>query len=87
MADTVPDKTISLGGGSVVLKIVSLTIATTGDTYTIEPYAPVIDYWCQTHIGTAGYSPDVKWVPATGAFTFTQATRVGLTSLFILLKT
>ena len=73
--------------GSLVLKIINLTVATTGDVYTIEKYAPVVDYWCQSHIGTAGYSPDVSWSAATGAFTFTQTSQVGNTSLFILMKT
>jgi hypothetical protein len=73
--------------GSLSLKIINLTVATTGDVYTIEKYAPVVDYWCQSHIGTAGYSPDVSYAPTTGEFTFTQASQVGNTSLFILMRT
>jgi hypothetical protein len=72
--------------GSLSLAIVNLTVATTGDVYTIEKNAPVVDYWCQSHIGTAGYSPDVSYAPTTGEFTFTQASQVGNTSLFILLR-
>ena len=72
--------------GSLKLIIVSLTIGSSGDTYTIEPYAPVVDYWVQSHIGTAGYSGDVKWTASTGVFAITNAQQ-GLTSLFILMKT
>ena len=75
------------GAGSLVLKVIQLTVATTGDVYTIEPYAPVVDYWCSSHIGSAGYSPDVKWTASTGAFTFSQTTRVGAITLFILMRT
>ena len=86
MAEIDPDKVYSENVHSLSLKVVQLTLATTGDTYTIEPNAPVVDYWCQSHIGTAGYSPDVSWSASTGAFTFTQTSQVGNTSLFILMR-
>jgi hypothetical protein len=87
MAEIAPDKVYSERVGSLALKIVQLTLATTGDTYTIEKYAPVVDYWCQTHIGTAGYKPDVSWSADTGTFTFTQDAQLGNTSLFVLMRT
>lgn len=87
MAEIAPNTyTQTVSAGSMKLVIVSLTLATTGDTYTIEPNAPVVDYWCQSHIGTAGYSPDVSWSATTGTFTFYQDAQLGLTSLFILMR-
>jgi hypothetical protein len=87
MAETAIVARHNVSLGSLSLRIINLTVATTGDVYTIEPYAPVVDYWCQSHIGTAGYSPDVSWTASTGAFTFSQGTQVGNTSLFILMRT
>jgi hypothetical protein len=86
MAEIVPNGTQSISMGSLKLVIVSLTTASASDTYTIETYAPVVDYWIQSHVGTAGYSSDVKYVASTGVFTITQGTQNGLNSLFILLK-
>jgi len=86
MAEIAPNSVYDESAESLKLEIVSLTLATTGDTYTIEKGAPVVAYWCQSHIGVAGYSPDVSWDATTGAFTFYQDTQLGLTSLFILMK-
>ena len=87
MAEIAPSSVNDQSLGELALKVVNLTVATTGDTYTIEINAPVVDYWCHSNIGTAGYSPDVKWDNTTGAFTFTQTTQVGVTTLFILMRT
>jgi hypothetical protein len=87
MAEITPTSIANIGAGELALKTVNLTLATTGDTYTIEPNAPVIDYWCQGNVGTAGYKPDVLWTASTGAFTFTQTSQIGATTLFILMNT
>ena len=86
MAEIVPDKVYSESMGSLKLAIVQLTTANASDTYTIEKYAPVVDYWVQSHVGTAGYSADVKYVASTGVFTITSAQQ-GSNSLFIVMKT
>ena len=85
-AEIAPNKVSGHSMGSLKLVIVSLTTSSSGDTYTIEKYAPVVDYWIQSHVGTAGYSSDVQYVPSTGIFTITSAQQ-GLNSLFILMKT
>jgi hypothetical protein len=54
------------------------------DTYVIEAYAPVVDFWCQSQVGTAGYSADVTWTPSTGTFLLTNAGHNGTVKLFIL---
>lgn len=86
MAAIVPSKAFATSWGSCKLIIVQLTTGAASDTYTIEKYAPVVDYWIQSHVGTAGYSSDVKYVASTGVFTITSAQQ-GLNSLFILMKT
>ena len=85
MAEVVITKAVNHSFGSCKLVIVQLTTANASDTYTIEAYAPVVDYWYQSHVGTAGYSGDVKYVASTGVFTITSAQQ-GAGSLFILLK-
>ena len=73
--------------GSMQLQIVTFTIgATTSDTYTIQAYAPVVDCWTQSQVGSAGYSKDVTWTPATGIFLLTGASHTGTNKLFILLR-
>jgi hypothetical protein len=72
--------------GSVTLQIVTLTLASTSDTYTYEAYAPVLDYWTQAQVGTAGYSPDVTYTAATGVFLLTNGSHNGTVKLFILLR-
>jgi len=74
--------------GSLTLMIITFTIgATTSDTYTIEAYAPVVDCWTSSQVGSAGYSKDVTWTPATGIFLLTGASHTGTNKLFILLRT
>jgi hypothetical protein len=85
-SEIAPNSANSYSMGSLKLIIVSLTTSADGDTYTIEKYAPVVDYWTQSHVGTAGYSSDVSYDSATGIFTLTSAQQ-GLTSLFIVMKT
>jgi hypothetical protein len=72
--------------GSLSLWIVTLTIGSTSDTFVIQTYAPVIDCWTQAQVGTAGYSQDVTWTPATGTFLLTGGSHNGTTKLFILFK-
>ena len=86
MAELVPTKATAHSMGSNKLAIVALTTGSASDTYTIEPYAPVVDYWAQGNIGSAGYSPDVKWTSSTGEFLITSAHQ-GAIKLFILMKT
>jgi hypothetical protein len=71
--------------GSATLQIVSLTMGSTSDTYTYLAYAPVIDYWTQAQVGTAGYSPDVTYTASTGVFLLTNGSHNGTVKLFILL--
>lgn len=86
-AEIVPNKVTNISMGSLKLLIVSLTTSADADTYTIEKYAPVVDYWIQSHVGTAGYSSDVQYVASTGVFTMGQGTQQGLNSLYILMNT
>jgi len=86
MAEVTITKAVVTSFGSCKLAIVQLTTANASDTYTIEKYAPVVDYWYQSHVGTAGYSGDVKYVASTGVFTITTAQQ-GAGTLFILMKT
>ena len=72
--------------GSVTLQIVSLTMGSTSDTYAYEAYAPVLDYWTQAQVGTAGYSPDVTYTAATGVFLLTNGSHNGTVKLYILLR-
>jgi hypothetical protein len=72
--------------GSCVLQIVSLTMGSTSDTYAYEAYAPVLDYWAQAQVGTAGYSPDVLFTASTGSFLITNGSHNGTIKLFILLR-
>ena len=76
--------TVTSSIGSTKLLIVTLTIGSASDTYLIKAYAPVVDCWTQAQVGTAGYSPDVTWTPATGTFLLTGAGHAGTTKLFIL---
>jgi hypothetical protein len=71
--------------GDKTLLIVTLTMGSTSDTYIIQTYAPVVDYWAQAQVGTAGYSPDVTWTASTGTFLLTQSSHNGTVKLFILL--
>jgi hypothetical protein len=86
MAELVPTKVTSHSFGSCKLCSVALTTGSASDTYTIEANAPVVDYWAQGMIGSAGYSPDVTWTASTGAFLITSAHQ-GAIKLFILMKT
>ena len=76
--------TIRESVGSMDLLIVTLTIGSTSDTYLIQAYAPVVDYWTQAQVGTAGYSPDVTYTASTGVFLLTGPSHNGLCKLFIL---
>lgn len=89
MAEIAPNSTKHIvSAGSMKLVIVSLTLVTTGDTYTIEANAPVVDFWVQTHLGNStGYNLDTTWTASSGAFTFYTDQALGLTSLFILMRT
>jgi hypothetical protein len=78
--------TVTESVGSMKLLIVGLTLGSTSDTYVIETYAPVVDYWTQAQVGTAGYSPDVTWTASTGTFLLTTASHTGAIKLFILFR-
>jgi hypothetical protein len=78
--------TVTESIGSMKLLIVTLTLGSTSDTYLIEAYAPVVDCWTQAQVGTAGYSPDVTWTPATGTFLLTNGSHNGTAKLFILFR-
>ena len=71
--------------GSFTLQIVSLTMGSASDTYTYAINAPVVDYWAQAQVGTAGYSPDVTYTASTGVFLLTNGSHNGTVKLFILL--
>jgi hypothetical protein len=86
MAELAPTSTLNLSMGSNKLAVVGITLlSATGDTYTIEIGAPVVDYWMRSNVGSAGYAPDVKFDATAGTFTF-YAARTGAQKLFILLK-
>lgn len=72
--------------GSLTLMIATLTMGSTSDTYVFDIGAPVVDYWTQAQVGTANYSPDVTWTPATGTFLITGPSHNGTCKLFILLR-
>ena len=67
--------------GSVNLLIVSLTIGSTSDTYTLYAGAPIVGAWVQGIIGQT-----VTWVQSTGVFTLTNASGTGAVRLYILVR-
>jgi hypothetical protein len=67
--------------GSLTLKIVSLTIGSTSDTYTLFAGAPIVDAWVEGIIGET-----VTFVQSTGIFTLTNASGTGAVRLFILTR-
>lgn len=67
--------------GSVNLHIVSLTIGSTSDTYTITAGAPIVGAWVEGIIGQT-----VTYVQSTGVFTLTNAAGTGAVKLYILLR-
>ena len=86
MAAITANSIITENLGSSTLQIVSLTMGSASDTYTYEAYAPVLDYWTQAQVGTAGYSPDVTYTASTGVFLLTNGSHNGTVKLFILLR-
>lgn len=67
--------------GSVTLLIVSLTIGSTSDTYTLYPGAPIVGVWVSGIIGQTA-----TFVQSTGVITLTNASGTGAVKLFILLE-
>lgn len=67
--------------GSVTLQIVSLTIGSTSDTYTLYAGAPIVGAWVEGIIGQT-----VTYVQSTGVFTLTNAAGTGAVKLHILLR-
>jgi hypothetical protein len=72
--------------GSLTLQIVTLTMGSTSDTYVYKTYAPVLDYWTASQVGTAGYAPDVTYTASTGTFLLTMGSHNGTIKLYILLR-
>ena len=72
--------------GDLTLLIVPLTLGSTSDTYVISTNTAVVDYWMQTHVGSATTQPDVTWTASTGTFLMTSTSSYGASTLFILVN-
>ena len=71
--------------GSLTLLIVSLTMGSTQDTYTVSSNLQVVDAWAQAQIGSTSTSAvDVSY--SSGTFTLSTVTNYGATKLFILCR-
>lgn len=81
MAAITASSVITESLGSLTLKIVSLTIGSTSDTYTLSAGAPIVAAWVHGIIGQ-----NVTFVQSTGVFTLTNASGTGAVKLFILLR-
>jgi hypothetical protein len=80
MAALTATSTLTTNAGANTLLIVSLTIGSTSDTYTIAAGSPIIGAWVSGIIGEC-----VTYVASTGVFTLTNASVTGAVQLFILL--
>ena len=80
MAALTPTNVRTYNMGSNNLLIVTLTIGSTSDTYTLYAGAPIVDAWVEGIIGET-----VTFVQSTGVFTLTNSSGTGAVRLFIIL--
>ena len=81
MAALTPTSIVTGNLGSLTLLIVSLTIGSTSDTYTLYAGAPIVATWVQGIIGETS-----TFVQSTGVITMTNSSGTGAVKLYILLR-
>lgn len=81
MAALTPTSILTENLGSLTLKIITVTIGSTSDTYTMYAGAPIVAAWIE---GISGET--VTYVQSTGVFTMTNSSGTGAVQLFVLLR-
>ena len=80
MAALTPTSVIQYSNGNHTLAVVTLTIGSTSDTYTMYAGAPILGAWVAGIIGQC-----VTYVQSTGVFTLTNVSGTGAVQLFVML--